>query len=292
MPQRSRAALLAVALVAACGGDDGASDTATTLADGGVTTTAPGAGTTAATAQGPAARPGSAPTTVGGGAVSPPSTALGSPLAPGSVGDLAAALLRPGNGNRIVVEVRAQTGAAPVAGTVDHLTRVLRDVSGKAVPVDGIDALGGGAREWSAEAIVAAADAAADHAQGGTQVVLRLLFVHGTFEGDDSVLGVAVRGDVAAVFSDVVEATGGLLASAATIERAVTLHEVGHLLGLVDLAIDTGRDDPAHPGHSTNDRSVMYWAVESDVVTQVLGGGVPTDLDAADRADLARIRAG
>jgi hypothetical protein len=292
MRRRSLVALLAIALAAACGGDDGTAGTATTRADGGVATTTPGAGTTAATAPGPAGPSGRPPTTIGGGAVAPPTTTVGSSLAPGGVGDLAGALLRPGNGNRIVVEVRAQAAASPVAGTVDQLTRVLRDASGKVVVVDGIDAMSGGAREWSAGAIVAAADAAADHRQGGTQVVLRVLFLRGTFEGDDSVLGVAVRGDVAAVFSDGVEATGGLLASAATIERAVTIHEAGHLLGLVDLAIDTGRDDPEHPGHSTNDRSVMHWAVESDVVTQVLGGGVPTEFDAADRADLARIRAG
>jgi hypothetical protein len=36
----------------------------------------------------------------------------------------------------------------------------------------------------------------------------------------------------------------------------------------------------------------MHWAVESDLISQVLGGGVPTDFDAQDRADLARIRAG
>ena len=205
---------------------------------------------------------------------------------------MAGPLLRPGNGNRIVVEVRAQSGAQPRSATLDHLLGVLRQVSGKSVVVDGIDALAGGAQQWTSSSIALAADRAADHGQGGTQVVLRLLFVHGTFEGDDSVLGVAVRGDVAAVFTDQVDTTGGLLTSPAVVEDAVTTHEVGHLLGLVDLAIDTGRDDAKHPGHSTSQDSVMYWAVESDLIGQVLGGGIPTDFDAQDRADLARIRSG
>jgi hypothetical protein len=190
------------------------------------------------------------------------------------------------------VEVRAQSGAEPRAATLDHVVAVLRQVSGKTVVVDGVDALGGGAQSWTSSSIAQAADRAAEQGQGGTQVVLRLLFVHGSFEGDDSVLGVAVRGDVAAVFIDQVAAASGLFGSSAVVEDAVTMHESGHLLGLVDLALDTGRDDPQHPGHSANKGSVMYWAVESDLIGQVLGGGVPTDYDAQDRADLARIRAG
>jgi hypothetical protein len=285
--------LLAVVLLVACGGDDrdAGSTTTTAVERGSSTTTTEPATTTTATAGQSATGGVPASGGVGGG----PSTTAAPPpssIAPGSVGDLAAALLRPGNGNRIVVEVRAQSGAAPRSATLQHLVAVLRQVSGKTVVVDGVDALSGGAHDWTSESIAGAADRAGQHGQGGAQVVVRLLFVHGTFEGDDSVLGVSVRGDVAAVFTDQVEAAGGLLSDAAVVEDAVTMHESGHLLGLVDLAIDTGRDDPDHPGHSTNQHSVMYWAVESDLIGEVLGGGIPTDFDAQDRADLGRIRAG
>jgi hypothetical protein len=291
---RARGAVLALVLIAgACGEGGDREATRTTVASGPVTTAgAPGAGTTSPSAPS-GGDAGSSPTSTGGGAVAaPPTTRAQGALDPGGVGGLAAALLRPGHGDRVVVEARAQSGAAPAAGALDHVVRVLREASGKAVSVDGVDPLSGGAREWTARSIVAAAESARQHGQGGTQVTLRLLFLRGTFEGDDSVLGVAVRGDVAAVFSDRVDDAASLLVASSTIEDAVTVHEVGHLLGLVDLAIDTGRDDPSHPGHSTNERSVMHWAVESDLISQVLGGGVPTDFDAQDRADLARIRAG
>jgi hypothetical protein len=288
--------LLALAVVVGCGGDDDGATSTTARAGAAPTTSVTQAATGAGTTErGAAAGTGGSPRSGGvpdGGRPSDTTVAGSAALAPGGVGGLASALLRPGNGNRIVVEVRAQGGAAPRSGTLDHLVGVLRQVSGKAVSVDGVDALGGAAQPWTSQSIALAADRAAQHAQGGTQVVLRLLFLHGTYEGDDSVLGVAVRGDVAAVFTDQVASAAGLLTSAAVVEEAVTTHEVGHLLGLVDLVIDTGRDDPDHPGHSSNQRSVMYWAVESDLVGQVLGGGVPTDLDAQDRADLARIRAG
>jgi len=75
------------------------------------------------------------------------------------------------------------------------------------------------------------------------------------------------------------------------IEDACTMHESGHLLGLVDLVLNTGRQDPEHPGHSRNRQSVMYYAVESGLVAQLLGGPPPTEFDDADRADLATIRA-
>jgi hypothetical protein len=297
-------ALLALALVLpglACGGDeDGASTadatSATSTPSAVATPEDATASTTPSTGSGAGGRgggSGSGGGTSGGSTpvtTVPPSTA--GTIAPGGVGDLARSLLRPGNGDRIVVEVRAQAGAEPRTGTLDHLRAVLGQVSGKAVVLDGIDPIPGGSQSWTAGSIVTAAEGAAAFAQGGAQVVLRLLFVHGAYEGDGSVLGVAVRGDVAAVFTDRVEEAAGLLTRPSVVEDAVTVHEIGHLLGLVDLVIDTGRDDPEHPGHSTNDGSVMYWAVESDLVGQVLGGGVPTELDAQDRADLARIRAG
>ncbi len=87
---------------------------------------------------------------------------------------------------------------------------------------------------------------------------------------------------------------GGLAAcsGAAAIEEAVVTHEAGHLLGLVDLYLGTGRGDPEHPGHSRNAQSVMYWAVESNLVAHVLSGGPPHEFDGDDLADLAAIRAG
>jgi hypothetical protein len=96
-----------------------------------------------------------------------------------------------------------------------------------------------------------------------------------------------VVGDVGSVRAHV---AAGLLGDPDRVELAVATHELGHLLGLVDLVLHTGREDPEHPGHSPDRESVMIWAVETDLVTTLLGGGPPTDFDAADRADLSAIR--
>ncbi len=190
-----------------------------------------------------------------------------------------------------MLEVRAQQGAAPSSATIDHIKQVLGSVTQKAVTVDGPDLIGGGARDWTRKEIISAAASAAQSESGRAQVVLRVMFLRGTYGGETSVLGVAVAGDVAAVFSDRVESAAGLLVSPSVVEDAVTMHEIGHLLALVDLYLHTGRADPDHLGHSRNKGSVMHWQVESDLITQLLGGGIPRDFDSDDLADLATIRA-
>jgi hypothetical protein len=127
--------------------------------------------------------------------------------------------------------------------------------------------------------------------QGGTGAVIRLLYLRGSSSDAEGALGLAVRGDVAAVFADEVRAAATPLIGSDAIERAVSLHEVGHLLGLVDLFLQTGRADPEHPGHSPSQDSVMFWAVESGLFADVMGD-LPQDFDAADLADLAMIRRG
>jgi hypothetical protein len=165
-------------------------------------------------------------------------------------------------------------------------------VSDKPVDVRPVRSLPGGAKAWTADDLRATADATSTVGQGGGRAVLHLLQVHGTFEGSEEVLGVAVRGDVIAFFPDSIEGSATPLVSAAAVEDAVVLHELGHVLGLVDLARNTGRADPDHPGHSRNTHSVMYWAVESSLVGQVLNGAPPKDFDGDDLADLAALRSG
>lgn len=212
--------------------------------------------------------------------------------ASGPVGSFAPSLLRPDRSQRLVIEIQADDRAEPAQTTTTHVAAELADVTGKPVEVVQVALSGGGTRDWTAAQLIEAADRGAVTAQGGGVAVLRLLFVHGTFEGDDGVLGVAVRGDLAAIFVDQVVAAGGLLGAAGGVQAAVTTHEVGHLLGLVDLYLHTGRADPEHPGHSANQRSVMYWAVETDLVAQLLGADPPKTFDDDDRADLAAIAAG
>ena len=112
----------------------------------------------------------------------------------------------------------------------------------------------------------------------------------------DGVLGVAVDASTAAVFLDDVRDAEGLFGrpSAEQIEEAVVVHEVGHLLGLVNLVYTSAHDheDADNPGHSNNEDSVMYWAVESSDVGSFVSNDVPDDFDADDRDDLTSLASG
>lgn len=246
-----------------------------------VPTTTKGAGTTV----GPATTGGPG-TTTAAGATTAHRSARGGP------GAFARVLLRPAPATRLVVEVMVQGDAGPQTATLDHINRVLREAAGKPVEISSPISIPAGSDTASPDEIRAMADTHGRAAQAGAQAVIRLLFLKGSYGPDAGALGVAVRGDVAAVFSDRVRRAASPFVRRTTIEDAVTMHEIGHLLGLVDLVLQTGRQDPEHPGHSPNRASVMYWAVESDIISQVLDGQPPREFDNADRADLAAIRSG
>ena len=123
----------------------------------------------------------------------------------------------------------------------------------------------------------------------------QILFPEGTYE-DESVLGVAVDASTMALFSDAIEEADGLFGrpSVEDVENSVIVHEAGHLLGLVNLVYTSPVDheDPDHPGHSSNDDSVMYWAIESTGLVNFITGDLPTTFDDDDLADLAGLASG
>ena len=265
--------------------------TGTTPPPGAIPTTAPAAGgPTVVPADGGLPAPSGSvarPRPGGGGGATPaPPTTVNPRRAQGPTGSFAPVLLR----EDLTVEVLTQSGAEPLPAAMTHLQTNLSEVAGRSVGTSGPTALDGGARNWTADELIALADSKATRPAGSATI--RMLFVRGTLEGNSGVLGVAVRGDVIAIFSDGVHSAGGVFGNYVGVERAVLLHEAGHVLGLVDLYLKTGRADPDHPGHSSNKESVMYWAVETDAISSVLGANPPDTFDDADKADLARIKSG
>lgn len=309
---RTAALVAAMVLTAACGGGSGTTpDEAGPVAYGeGVdvaletttTTAAPapsaappttagsrpkrGTATTAAPAPAQEAQP--SPTT----AVTTTPPASSSNLGKGAVGSFARHLLRPAPAKKIVLEFLQQPGKELSDRARTHVTQVLSDVAKKPVETPVVALPAGGDDRHSEDEVRKMADQYGQAQQGGDQAVIRLLVLRGRAEESPNILGFAIRGDVLAIFPDQLRNAETAVVDFETLEDAVTMHEVGHILGLVDLARKTGREDKAHPGHSSNRGSVMFWAVESSLVGQVLGGPPPTNFDNEDIADLVALREG
>lgn len=217
----------------------------------------------------------------------------------GGVGANGRALLR-GDVPNLVVEVDVQEGVAPSRGALEHLTSVIAGVADKP---GGISFVGGNTfasdrTSWSRSDLVSAAAEHRSQFSGGGTVAVHILYVRGRFvrDGEDTgALGVAYSASEFAVFPEGwTSLTTGLLGGSDAIERAVLVHEIGHLFGLVNLTYTSPIDheDPEHPGHSDNRGSVMFWAIESDAIAQVFNGPPPDRFDDADRQDLEGLRSG
>jgi len=144
--------------------------------------------------------------------------------------------------------------------------------------------------KWSDDEIrLTGRDTRENNAMNENQLRFHFMFPSGTHE-NENVLGVAVDASTVMIFVDSIKEAENLIQrpSWENIEAAVTIHEFGHLLGLVNLVYDSKIDheDPEHKGHSSNDDSVMYWAVETSDIANIAFGSVPNDFDADDKQDL------
>ena len=148
---------------------------------------------------------------------------------------------------------------------------------------------------WSSDDVRDARWKHGGNAMGSDTLHWYFLFPAGTYT-DESVLGVAVDASTIAIFKDSVDEAEGFFGrpSSEEVERAVTVHEAGHLLGLVNLVYQSPipHEDPNHPGHSNNEDSVMYWAIESNDVGNFISGDLPDQFDNDDKSDLAGMASG
>lgn len=123
---------------------------------------------------------------------------------------------------------------------------------------------------------------------------LCILLVDGDFAASNQVLGLAYRNTSMALFQKTIyQYSGGLTQPPrATLESTIFLHELGHVLGLVNngAPMQNNHQDDANGRHCSNADCLMFYAVETtDFAANILGGNIPT-LDSDCSQDLAQLK--
>lgn len=212
----------------------------------------------------------------------------------GGVGQMARTYLRSSPARALLVEVDWIEGREPTQAALDHLVSILRREADKpgGVRVERGNAIPQRRDSYTFAQIEAVEDANRSRGSAGEVATLYVLYLNGDLAGEEGTIGVAYRASAVALFADRIRAAATALIQPSAIERAVLVHEAGHVLGLINIGYRSKHDheDASHPHHSRYRTSVMFWAVEDISVSSILSGGPPDDFDRYDRDDLALLR--
>jgi hypothetical protein len=201
----------------------------------------------------------------------------------------------------LVVEVDHAPGRAPSPSAIEHLVSTLREVTRKSqIAVEIAESLPEeSGKQWRRNELMRLEETTRDGEHRAPTALMRVLYVAGVSE-ETGVIGQALKGfpPFAVIYRDAFrppEPAGPPLGTD-SIERAVLVHEVGHVLGLVNYGVPMQREheDPEHPHHSRNPDSVMYWSIDlQEGISAILGVGreLPDRFDADDLADLRAVAA-
>jgi hypothetical protein len=113
----------------------------------------------------------------------------------------------------------------------------------------------------------------------GEQLAIYFLFTNGKFT-DNNVLGAAYRNTSMVIFGKTIHDNSGDLGqtSRTKLEATVLEHELGHILGLVDIGspMQSNHKDAAHGNHCNNTNCLMYYASETtEILGFLLTGNIP-----------------
>jgi hypothetical protein len=198
---------------------------------------------------------------------------------------------------KLIVEVDAVRGYEPAPSALDVLRERLTEVVDKPGGVDFLPTRNIPAMEPGDQQHTSMENTEKKyrlHHSSPSAIVLYILY--SDEDPGNGVIGAAYSSSAFAVFKKAIASAATPLVTAEDIEDSVIVHETGHVLALVNIGYRSPRDheDPNHPNHSKNPRSVMYWAVDNIGVVALLGGSTkpPTAFDADDLADLRDLRDG
>jgi len=206
-----------------------------------------------------------------------------------SIGASANELLSASKFKSLVIEVQYMPGYAPDATAINHLQSFisthLNKPNGITVVTKEIPASTNTTLSRNEIADIEKNNRAVY--SGGDQIAIYILYTNGGFTDANS-LGIAYRNTSIAILGKKLhENSGGIgRPSRAKLEATVLEHEVGHLLGLVDIGSPMQTPHKANGNHCNNQGCLMYFSAETtDIAGFLITGNIPS-LDANCIADL------
>lgn len=123
----------------------------------------------------------------------------------------------------------------------------------------------------------------------GNQIAVYILYSNGDFT-DPATLGAAYRNTSVVIFGKKIADNSGTIGqpSATKLEATVLEHELGHLLGLVDIGSTMQTTHKANGNHCSNSTCLMYYAAET---TDILGFLVTGNIPSPDNNCIADLKA-
>ena len=113
---------------------------------------------------------------------------------------------------------------------------------------------------------------------GGNTIAVYLLFADADYSTQD-VIGISFRNTSIALFEKTIQAKSGSLnqASRVKVESGTLIHEMGHLLGLVNSGTPMVKphEDAGYKAHCSNPQCIMYHAIQSSGLMNSLDNSIP-----------------
>ncbi len=199
--------------------------------------------------------------------------------------------------SKLLIEIDYVEGAEPDQDAIDTLVETIEMLCNKesievSYPDDVIPSSESAGPEYTYDEVENMEIAWRDNYRGDDTAVLYFLYVDGNSEYDDeesgtAVLGYAYHGSSMVIFMDTIHSYPSAFVQSDLI-KTVTVHEFGHLIGLVDNGLDmvNEHDDPDHPPHCDNPDCMMYWLNNYSSIQDLLDGEIP-DFDDNCLADIA-----